>query len=408
MRRAGGSRMISRQLLARIAWALPWLVRYPLWRAREIVRREVETSHPCHLIYVVANHFEPSWEKNGIQVGYERQLSRLDNWCKQARAIGKAVRDCDGTPFRHTYFYPAEQYYPPLLERLSELQAEGLGEVEVHLHHGADRPDSAANLRRTLASFRDVLAEKHRCLSRWEGVGPPMYAFVHGNWALANSGGGRFCGVDSEMQILAETGCYADLTLPSAPDRSQVPRINAIYQCGRPLTERSPHYSGPDLRVGHAPRLPVLLSGPLILYWKRGSRGLPVLGVENGSLAANYPLDLERLRRWRSARVCVRGRPEWVFIKLTCHGFPSSDQGQMIGEPMRRFLEDVVELGEQTGQFRVHFATAREAFNMAMAAVDGHGGEPGRYRNHRLRLIMHEGRGSLGAEGEPSAGRAST
>ena len=39
-----------------------------------------------------------------------------------------------------------------------------------------------------------------------------MYAFVHGNFALANSAGGRYCGVDEEMQILAETGCYADMT----------------------------------------------------------------------------------------------------------------------------------------------------------------------------------------------------
>src|SRR5262249_27080741 len=32
----------------------------------------------------------------------------------------------------------------------------------------------------------------------------------------------------------------------------------------------------------------------------------------------------------------------------------------------------------------IHFATARKAFNIAFAAVDGHGGEPGSYRNYRL------------------------
>ena len=46
--------------------------------------------------------------------------------------------------------------------------------------------------------------------------------------------------------------------------------------------------------------------------------------------------------------------------------------------------------GERTGAFKVHFATAREAFNLALAAVDGRTGEPHQYRDYRLRLIMHE------------------
>ena len=68
----------------------------------------------------------------------------------------------------------------------------------------------------SLTEFRDQLAFRHRCLSVEDGSTDPRYAFVHGNFALANSAGGLFCGVDSEMQILAETGCYADLTMPAA------------------------------------------------------------------------------------------------------------------------------------------------------------------------------------------------
>ena len=62
--------------------------------------------------------------------------------------------------------------------------------------------------------------------------GDPMYAFVHGNLALANSAGGKYCGVDNEMAILRDTGCYADFTLPSAPDETQVAVINQIYEYG--------------------------------------------------------------------------------------------------------------------------------------------------------------------------------
>jgi hypothetical protein len=260
--------------------------------------------------------------------------------------------------------------------------------VEVHFHHGVDKPDNATNCRHVLETFRDVLAQEHKCLSQWHGEGAPMYAFIHGNFALANSDGGRCCGVDSEMQILAETGCYADFTLPAAPLRSQVSRINAIYQCGHPLNQRRPHRSGPSLRVGVRPRLPVIFTGPLIFNWRRRLRGLPVPRLDDGVLAKNYPLDRARLHRWRSSRIAVQGRPEWVFIKLYCHGFFPFDQAMTIGEPIRRGLEEILEYADRSGEYKIHFATAREAFNIAMAAVDGRAGEPGLYRDYLLRPIM--------------------
>jgi len=36
----------------------------------------------------------------------------------------------------------------------------------------------------------------------------------------------------------------------------------------------------------------------------------------------------------------------------------------------------------------VCFASAREAYNMVMAAADGHSGPPGHYRDYKLRQIM--------------------
>jgi hypothetical protein len=233
------------------------------------------------------------------------------------------------------------------------------------------------------------LAEEHKCLSRASADGQPMYGFVHGNWALANSSGGRWCGVDNEMQILADTGCYADFTLPSVPHQAQVPRINAIYSCGRPLSERTPHRSGPSVAVGSQPTLPIIFGGPLVFNWSRRIKSIPVPRVDDGGLARNYTMDLQRFQRWFNARVSVAGRPEWVFVKLYSHGFFEWDQDVMIGGEMRRFMNEVLELASKTGEFDVYFATAREAFNMVAAAVDGHSGSPGKYRDYRLRQIMN-------------------
>ncbi len=375
--------------LTKLKWNLPWLARYPFNRVGSIF--EPGASGQKHIIFTVANHFEPSWSENGL-LDLDAQRRRLDEYFKTARKTGEAVRDADGTKFRHTNFYSAEQYDRRILETMAWMQAEDLGEVEVHLHHGVDKPDTADNLRKTLTGFRDCLAEEHKLLSRFAGEAQPKYAFVHGNLALANSAGGLFCGVDEEMRILQETGCYVDMTLPSAPDKSQVPVFNKIYECGLPLTEKMPHRTGRQVRVfGNQPQLPLIFTGPLIFNWtRRGKRGLPNPRTDDGALAANHPPDAARLRRWLSANITVKNRPEWIFVKLYCHGFFDRDQTACIGEQARRFFSETVENGEKTGEYRVYFATAREAFNIVSAAIDGRQGSPGAYRNYRLRAIMNE------------------
>lgn len=372
--------------LVKIKHALPWLARYPFARANSILQSDSNLKK--HIVIIVANHFEPSWKSDGGHCNIDEQRRRLDSWHESARAIGEAVRDTDGTKFRHTNFFPAEQYDRRLLEQLAAMQREGLGEAEIHLHHGVDAPDTAENLRKTLIEFRDCLAGEHRLLSRSESSDKPMYAFVHGNLALANSYGGRFCGVDNEMEILFDTGCYADMTLPNAPAPTQVSILNQIYECGLPLNQRAPHRKGKSVRVfGNPPRLPLIFTGPLIFNW---TRGLLNPRIDDGALSANQPLDAARLRRWTSANITVKGRPDWVFVKLYCHGFFDQDQGNCIGENARRFFSEAVDRGEKSGEYKIHFASAREAFNMVAAAIDGKAGTPNDFRDYRLKAIMSE------------------
>ncbi|HEV7700793.1 MAG TPA: hypothetical protein VGO43_11235 [Pyrinomonadaceae bacterium] len=370
----------------KLGWNLPWLVRYPRVRLKSIL--ETTAFEKKHVIITVANHFEPAWSESG-PLDHKAQIRRLKEYKKLAHSTADAVRDADGTKFRHTNFYPAEQYHPEILDSMAEMQADELGEVEVHLHHGVDKPDTARNLERQLIEFRDTLAERHNCLSRMNGGGSPMYAFVHGNLALANSCGGRFCGVDNEMEILRDTGCYADLTLPSAPDQSQVAVINQIYECALPMNEAVPHREGIRLASNHhQPALPIIMQGPLVFNWTRTIKGIPVPRIDDGALAANQSLDAARFKRWMSANVTVEGRSEWVFVKLYCHGFFDHDQSACIGEEAKRFFGGLVTEGDRTGKYAIHFASAREAFNMAMAAAEGKGGDPHSYRDHLLQPIM--------------------
>lgn len=373
--------------------ALSWLTRYPFARGKSFLERGGSGGgRKKHVVFTIANHFEPSWSASGL-LDLDTQRRRLDQYYKLARQTGEAVRDCDGTKFRHTNFFPAEQYDRRLLDTLAQMQSEGLGETEIHLHHGVDAPDTAANLRRSLTEFRDCLAEEHKCLSGFDKFEKPMYAFVHGNLALANSCGGKYCGVDEEMQILQETGCYADMTLPSAPDETQVPMINQIYECGLPLTEKIPHRTGRRVSVfGKQPQLPVIFTGPLVFNWTRRVRGVPVPRLDDGALVDNQPMNIARLNRWLSANITVENRPEWIFVKLYCHGFFDRDQSFCIGEQAARFFSEVIEAGEKSGDYRVYFASAREAFNMVTAAIDGKTGSPGEFRDYRLKSIMSQSR----------------
>jgi len=139
---------------------------------------------------------------------------------------------------------------------------------------------------------------------------------------------------------------------------------------------------------GIQPALPLIFTGPLVFNWKRRLKGLPVPRIDDGALAGNQPVDIARLKRWMSANITVAGRSDVVFVKLYCHGFFDHDQCVSVGEGARRFFSEIIEFGQKTGQFDVYFASAREAFNIALALIDGKRKRPGEYRNYRLKAIM--------------------
>lgn len=369
--------------LDKIRITLPWLPRY-VWQR---CTRRLPEQYPVHLIVGVADHFEP-WDRHGPRgtaADQRKQDRRVKKWCQDFAAAVQDWPDDDGRPFRHTYFYPAEQYDGVLIDRLAEHCHSGWGEIEIHLHHGIDKPDTGERTLQALMQFRDALAS-HGCLSRENGLGSPRYGFVHGNWALANSAQGRFCGVDEEMQILAATGCYADFTLP-APSKAQVNKINALYECALPLNRRAPHRRGIDLQSGRTPTIfPLIIQGPLLLDSKARKLAQIFPRIESGELSANNPPTLRRLELWRKANVTVRGLRDWVFIKLHCHGMAPRDREAMVGEQLRSFLKSLTECVGRSTEFRLHFVTMREMVNIILAACDGRRGNPNEYRDYRFQL----------------------
>ncbi|MEO8164843.1 MAG: hypothetical protein ABI619_05545 [Betaproteobacteria bacterium] len=241
--------------------------------------------------------------------------------------------------------------------------------MEVHLHHDND---TAENLRATLESFKENLCGRHGLLRKDE-QGQIRYAFIHGNWALDNSRpDGRWCGVNNELTVLRETGCYADLTMPSCPSDTQTRTINSIYYAVDDPERPKSHDAGTPAAVGQSPPEDslLLIQGPLLLDWNRRKWGL-LPGIENGDLHGGFPPSLSRFKLWLQAGVTVVGRPDWVFIKLHTHGAPERNADMLLGEPMRRFHKSLAEFAHAHSGFQYYYVTAYEMANLVHQAEQG-------------------------------------
>ncbi len=339
-------------------WLLPYLL-----STRK--RRSPRAGQPVHLLLCICDHYEP--KLGGAPPAIARE--RVRRWVEEYPRQFARFRDSDGHTPRHTFFYPIEEYEPEYLDALAGLCRAGFGEVEIHLHHDND---NAENLRRTLLDFKKLLHERHGLLGRDRRTGEIAYGFIHGNWALDNSrSDGRWCGVNNELDILRETGCYADFTLPSAPSETQTRKINSIYWAvDDPLRPKS-HDWGPD--IGAVPRPAnslLMIQGPLVLDWSRRKLGfLPA--VENACLQGNQLPSQSRLDKWLKASVQVPSRPDWYFVKLHTHGANEANMQALLGESMVRFHASLAERARRDENFRFHYVTARELANLALAAEAG-------------------------------------
>jgi hypothetical protein len=366
-------------------WLFPYLV--------SSSRRVPKPGEKVHVLICVADHFEPRWgrPKPADAVACVRQ------WADRYPELLAPFRDSDGRPPRHTFFFPVEQYCREQLDVLGSLCRRGFGEVEIQLHHHSDAVES---LRRMLRESKRLLVERHGLLSTDRTTGELAYGFVHGDWALGNSHrDGSCCGVDGELAILKQTGCYADFTMPSAPNATQSRIINRIYRA----------VDGPNGRRGHdwpvagvpADSL-LMIQGPLLLDWRRRKWGI-MPRIENGCLQANNPPTPARLQLWLRAAVQTGNRPDWYFVKLHTHGTIHADMKMLLGEPMAAFHRALKSQADEDPDFHYHYVTAREMANLALAAESGWRGSVAEARDFRYVPIQ---RGEYSCADQPGSASA--
>lgn len=341
-------------------------------------RRALPPNKPTDLFLCLVDHFEP-------QIGRPTQAvarARMDDWMRRYPPLARRHRDAEGRVPTHGFFYPWDEYEAWEFARLTELCAAGYGEIELHLHH---RDDTAA----TLSAKLDEAISVYHAQGAFplNAAGKPAFAFIHGNWALDNSrqdGGRNYCGVNNEMEILKQRGCYADFTFPAWSQTAQPRQTNAIYYATDDPRPKS-YDRGVPARAGAAGQGDLLLiQGPLVPY--RASRGgIPRLAVDDGDLASYRRYRPERLDRWVQAGIHVQGRPDCLFVKLHTHGAADQNREALLGSDLEALFTDAETRYNDGTRYRLHYVTAREMYNIVKALETGEELAPEAMRNWVLK-----------------------
>ena len=324
-------------------------------------------DEPLDVFISVCDHYEP----HNARAAQHVADARNDRWCSEYGRLFAQFEDASGRPPQHSFFYPQDEYFvPEYLDQLRDLCEAGFGDVEIHLHHDNDCEEG---LREKLESFRETLFHRHGLLRKDPQSGEIVYGFIHGNWALCNSRpDGRWCGVNDELTILRETGCYADFTMPSAPEFTQTRIVNSVYYAASDARQPKSHDRGTAATLGATPpaRHLLMVQGPLTLDWQNRTRGI-MPRIENGDLLHRRPPTWDRFKQWLRCGVHVAGRPDWCFIKLHTHGCKDGNIDTLLGEQTQQFHRDLAAQARRKTNFRYHYVTAWEMAQLVHQAERG-------------------------------------
>jgi hypothetical protein len=331
-------------------WLLPYL--------RDRLRKVVRASKPRRAWVAITDHYEPL----GMGASHETAVERVDRWRdKWPRIAEDAPRDAAGQRPQYSFFYPQEEYRHDLLDGIASMVRLGVGDVEVHLHHDNEQRDSFIQ---KVTEYCRRLTDDHGLLRQQDGR--TAFGFIHGNWALDNSRpDGKWCGLNGEIALLRDLGCYADFTMPSLPSATQGRVVNQIYWCTSNADNRPRSFDrGIEASVGGGKRGDLLMiTGPLGIRF--GERLMP--RVETGEIAGYDMPTPARVRRWFDLAPAIG---DDLFLKLYTHGAPESNLEPLLNGGLANLFAWLAEEADRRG-VEIHWATAWQMYRAARALIQG-------------------------------------
>ncbi len=345
-----------------------------------------------HVMFCFVDHWEP----------IDGNEDAASHWVGDYMTMAARHKDADGRHPVHTYFVywdndaaEGKRNMRPYLHMLNEVAYKRFGEVELHIHHGMENEGTRSQVEAT-EDFISLVGKAKDVFSEYALVtaGPQpeqRFCFIHGMWALDNSRLNnwskpgtpyrQYCGVNQEIRLLKDLGCYADMTFP-AWGSMQPPLSDSIFYVRDDPQPKSYRF-GDNIRrveVGKGK------FGDLMLV--EGPSVDTNIGVAQGEY--NAPATLERMRSWISHDVHVVGNDDWIFVKVYTHGCNGYKQGKQawwnsfFGQQMDAFYSDIEATFNDGRNWSLHYVSAREMYNIIKAAEAGKTGDPNQYRDFEI------------------------
>jgi hypothetical protein len=348
-----------------IVQRMPKLLKHWLLRSRK---------EPIHIIFCMTDHYEPG--SGGVSDDVAKK--RVKNLLTQYPILADKHKDSAGNKPTRSWFIPPHYHKNYYLRDVVSLCEDGYGEVELHLHHGKHESDTSKNLKETI----------ELCVSEYSefGIfghenGVKKYGFIHGDWALDNSRGGHFCGVNDEISILKKTGCYADYTFPS-PNEASPDQVNSIfYALDDPMKPKSHNKGKVVEKGGKDVRDLMIIQGPVYPYFQTK---MPwSLRVSGDEINGKSVVTSDRIDACIKTGISIKGKEDWVVVKMHTHG--ATDAEGVLGQEMDDIFTHLETKYNDKSNYVLHYVTARELYNIIKAAENNENCiDPEKYRDYKI------------------------
>ena len=333
-----------------------------------------DVEKPVHVMFIFVDHWEPGYGADALR--------KAKIWYDDYGPMARKHVDADGCHPRHDWFCLYLEKEPLLV--LSKAVYDGLGEMDIHIHHGTSNDndrDNTMEMKNYVDQYRNYLNKLGACLTAEENP-RVAFGFIHGMWALDNSryyiDHYEYCGCNCEIDLLLSKGCYADFTFPAWGPMEPTLMTSKIFKtrdCNHPKSYNI-STNIKELALG-SPPLPdelVIFEGP----WN------------STNIDRNEMPTRNRMQSWVDYNVHVPEKPNWVFVKVYTHSAQNLDSptgySNLVGNTADQFYTDIENYFNDGINYMLHYCTAREAYNIAVAVADGvtTNGSPNEYRNYKI------------------------
>ena len=326
-----------------------------------------------HVMFIFVDHWEPGYGASA--------LTKANLWYEDYGRMARRHVDADGCHPKHDWFCLYLDEKP--LQIIAKTVFDGLGEMNIHIHHGTvndDNNDNCTEMSGLIDQYLTYLNKVGACLTAEEHP-QQTFGFIHGMWALDNSrlvdGHRQYCGCNEELNLLMSKNCYADFTFPAwGPMQPTViqSRIFATRDSSQP-TSYNISSNVREITVNSPPARDefVIFQGPNC----------------DTNIDQNEAPTLSRMNTWVNYNVSISGKSAWVFVKMYSHGsqtlsYPAG-YSNLIGSTMDKFYSDIERDYNDGVNYKLHYCTAREGYNIAMAAADGvDDNDPNHFRDYKI------------------------